>query len=73
MPLVIGVCIGFILGIIVALCVLRKDSVGNLVIADDPEEGTYMFLEIVKTDIRIIRSQSLIKLNVVDKGKIPLK
>ena len=69
MLLVIGICIGFVLGILAPLCVLRKESIGNLVIIDDPEDGSYMFLEISKAEIEELRIQPTVKLNVVDKGK----
>lgn len=69
MLLVIGICIGFVLGILATLCVLRKESIGNLVIIDDPEDGSYMFLEISKAEIEELRIQPTVKLNVVDKGK----
>ncbi len=69
MLLAIGICIGFVLGILVALCILRKGAIGNLVIIDDPEDGPYMFLEISKTEIEELRIQPTVKLNVVDKGK----
>ncbi len=65
----IGVFVGFLLGIMVVLCILRKGTVGNLVIIDDPEDGPYMFLEISKLDIERLRIEPVIKLNVVDKGK----
>ncbi len=67
--IVIGVFVGFLLGIMVVLCILRKGTVGNLVIIDDPEDGPYMFLEISKLDIERLRIEPVIKLNVVDKGK----
>ena len=69
MLLVIGICIGFALGILAVLCVLKKGAIGNLVIIDDPEDGSYMFLEISKTEIEELRIQPTGKLNVVDKGK----
>ena len=67
--IVIGVFVGFLLGIMVVLCILRKGTVGNLVIIDDPEDGPYMFLEISKLDNERLRIEPVIKLNVVDKGK----
>ena len=67
--IVIGVFVGFLLGIMVVLCILRKGTVGNLVIIDDPEDCPYMFLEISKLDIERLRIEPVIKLNVVDKGK----
>ena len=70
--IVIGVFVGFLLGIMVVLCILRKGTVGNLVIIDDPEDGPYMFLEISKLDIERLRIEPVIKLNVVDKGKTPV-
>ncbi len=69
MSLAIGICIGFALGILATLCILRKGSIGNLVIIDDPEDGPYMFLEISKTEIETLRVQPTVKLNVVDKGR----
>ena len=69
MELAIGICIGFTLGILIALCVLRKGATGNLVIIDDPEDGSYMFLEISKTEIEALRIQPTVKLNVIDKSK----
>ena len=45
MLIVVGVIIvGFLLGVAATLHVLRKDTIGNLVIADDPEDGSYRFL-----------------------------
>lgn len=73
MLLAIGLCIGFVFGISATLCVLRKGSIGNLMILDDPENGSYMFLEIGKTDIEELRMRSVIKLRVVDKGKVSHK
>lgn len=69
MSLAIGICIGFALGLLTILCVLKKGSIGNLVIIDDPEDGPYMFLEISKTEIETLRAQPTVKLNVVDKGR----
>lgn len=69
MALAVGICIGFVLGILVTLFVLKKGAIGNLVIIDDPEDGPYMFLEISKTEIESLRIQPTVKLNVVDKGK----
>lgn len=69
MALAIGICIGFVLGILSTLFVLKKGAIGNLVIIDDPEDGPYMFLEISKTEIEALRIQPTVKLNVVDKGK----
>lgn len=68
MSLAIGICIGFVLGIITTLCILKKGSIGNLVIIDDPENEPYMFLEISKMEIETLRVQPTVKLNVVDKG-----
>ncbi len=73
MLMVIGTCIGLMVGILVTLYILRRDTIGNLVIADDADEGSYMFLEISQTDIERLRIQSIIKLRVVDKGKVPHK
>lgn len=69
MALIIGICIGLVLGILATLCVLRKGAIGNLVIIDDQDDGPYMFLEISKTEIEELRIQRTVKLNVVDKGK----
>ena len=51
MLIVVGVIVGFLLGVAATLHVLRKDTIGNLVIAYDPEDGSYMFLEISRLDI----------------------
>ena len=67
--IVVGVIVGFLLGVAATLHVLRKDTIGNLVIADDPEDGSYMFLEISRLDIERLRAQPMVKLNVVNKGK----
>lgn len=68
--IVVGVIIvGFLLGVAATLHVLRKDTIGNLVIADDPEDGSYMFLEISRLDIERLRVQPTVKLNVVNKGR----
>ncbi len=67
--IVIGIIVGFLLGIAATLYILRKDTIGNLVIADDPEDGPYMFLEISRLDIERLRAQPTVKLNVVDKGR----
>lgn len=69
MLIVIGIIVGFLLGIAATLHVLRKDTIGNLVIADDPEDGSYMFLEISRLDIERLRAQPTAKLNVINKGK----
>lgn len=69
MSLAIGICIGFALGLLTILCVLKKGSIGNLVIIDDPDDGPYMFLEISKMEIETLRAQPTVKLNVVDKGR----
>lgn len=69
MFIVIGIFVGFLLGIIAALRVLRKDTIGNLVIADDPEDGSYIFLEISRLDIERLRVQPTIKLNIVNRGR----
>ncbi len=69
MLIVVGIIVGFLLGVTAALHVLRKDTIGNLVIADDPEDGSYMFLEISRLDIERLRAQPTVKLNVVNKGK----
>lgn len=69
MLIVVGIIVGFLLGIVATLRVLKKDAIGNLVIADDPEDGSYMFLEISKTEIEALRIQPTVKLNVVDKGR----
>lgn len=67
--IVVGIIVGFLLGIAAILYILRKDTIGNLVIADDPEDGSYMFLEISRLDIERLRVQPTVKLNVVNKGK----
>lgn len=69
MLIVIGVIVGFLLGVAVTMHVLRKDTIGNLVIADDSEDGSYMFLEISRLDIERLRAQPMVKLNVVNKGR----
>lgn len=69
MPIVIGIIVGFLLGIVATLRVLKKDTIGNLVIADDSEDGSYMFLEISRLDIERLRTQPTVKLNVVNRGK----
>lgn len=69
MALAIGICIGFVLGILSTLFVLKRGAIGNLVIIDDSEDGPYMFLEISKTEIKTLRVQPTVKLNVVDKGR----
>ena len=51
MLIVVGIIVGFLLGIAATLYILSKDTIGNLVIADDPEDGYYMFLEISRLDI----------------------
>ena len=67
--IVVGVIIGVLLGVAATLHVLRKDTIGNLVIADDPEDGSYMFLEISRLDIERLKTQPMVKLNVVNKGR----
>ena len=47
MLIVVGVIVGFLLGVAATLHVLRKDTIGNLVIADDPEDGSYMLTAIL--------------------------
>ena len=69
MLIVVGIIVGFLLGVTAALHVLRKDTIGNLVIADDPEDGSYMFLEISRLNIERLRVQPTVKLNVVNKGR----
>lgn len=69
MLIVVGVIVGFLLGVAATLHVLRKGTIGNLVIADDPEDGSYMFLEISRLDIERLRAQPMVKLNVVNKGR----
>ncbi len=69
MLIVVGVIIGVLLGVAATLHVLRKDTIGNLVIADDLEDGSYMFLEISRLDIERLRAQPMVKLNVVNKGR----
>lgn len=64
---IIGICIGFILGIAVTLCFLKKGSIGNLVVAEDADEASYLFLEITKADIEKLRAHTIIKLNVIDR------
>ena len=67
--IVVGVIVGFLLGVAATLHVLRKDTIGNLVIEDDPEDGSYMFLEISRLDIERLKTQPMVKLNVVNKGR----
>ena len=67
--IIIGVFVGFLLGVATTLCALRKGTIGNLVIADDPEDGSYMFLEISRLNIERLRVQPTVKLNVVNKGR----
>lgn len=67
--IVVGIIVGFLLGIAATLYILSKDTIGNLVIADDPEDGSYMFLEISRLDIERLRVQPTVKLNVVNKGR----
>lgn len=69
MLIIIGAFVGFLLGVTATLHVLRKDTIGNLVIADDPEDGSYMFLEISRLDIERLRVQPTVKLNVINRGK----
>lgn len=73
MLLIIGICIGLVVGVLVTLYVVRRDTIGNLVIADDADGDSYMFLEISRADIERLRVQPIIKLRVVDKGKVPHK
>lgn len=67
--IVVGIIVGFLLGIAATLYILRKDTIGNLVIADDPEDGSYMFLEISSLNIERLRTQPTVKLNVVNRDK----
>ena len=67
--IVAGIIVGFLLGVVAAMDAFRKGTIGNLVITDDPEDGPYMFLEISRSDIERLRSQSTVKLNVVDRGR----
>ena len=69
MLIVIGIIVGFLFGTAVALHVLRKDTSGNLVIEDDPEDGSYIFLEISRLYIERLRVQPTVKLNVVNRGR----
>lgn len=69
MSLVIGICVGFVFGILVTLCVLRKGAIGNLIIIHDSEDGPYIFLEISKTEIETLRVKPTVKLNVVNRGR----
>lgn len=69
MLIVAGIIVGFLLGVVAAMDAFRKGTIGNLVITDDPEDGPYMFLEISRSDIERLRSQSTVKLNVVDRGR----
>lgn len=69
MLIVVGIIVGFSLGVATTLCFLRKDTIGNLVIEDDPDDGSYMFLEISRLDIERLRVQPTVKLNVVNRGR----
>lgn len=69
MLIVIGIIVGFLFGTAVTLRVLRKGTIGNLVIVDDPEDGSYLFLEISRLDIERLIVQPTVKLNVVNRGK----
>lgn len=73
MLVIIGVCIGIIIGTLVKQYSIKNDLIGNLVIINDLDEECYIFLEIEKTDINKLRKQSIIKLNVIDKGYISHK
>ena len=68
LTILLTLCVGIIIGMLSGLALLRSRSLGNLIIADDPEEGTYIFLEISKSDVDTIRHQEIIKLTVIDKG-----
>lgn len=67
MLVIIGVCIGIIIGMLVKRYSIKSDLIGNLIIINDLNEECYIFLEIEKTDINKLRKQSIIKLNVIDK------
>lgn len=69
MLIVVGIIVGFLLGVAATLHILRRNTIGNLMIADDPEDGSYMFLEISRLDIERLRTQPTVKLNVVNRGR----
>lgn len=69
MLLVIGICIGLVVGMLASIYIQKVGAIGNLVIADDPDDGAYIFLELMKTDMGMLRRQAVIKLNVINKGR----
>lgn len=73
MLVIIGFCIGIIIGMLVKRYFIKNDLIGNLVIVNESDKECYIFLEIEKTDINKLRKQSIIKLNVIDKGYISHK
>ena len=70
---IIALCIVFLVGLIAGLFFCRKDSIGNLIIVDDPDDGPYMFIELTKTDVHSLRRQNSIELKVVDRRRYPQK
>lgn len=71
--MIIGIFTGILIGVLIAIFAIKIRTIGNLVIIDDPDGGSYMFLEINKADVDILRKQRVVKLNIVDKCKMPHK
>ena len=69
MLIVVGIIVGFLLGVAATLHILRKDTIGNLMIGDDPKDRSCILPEISGLDIERLRVQPMVKLNVVNKGK----
>lgn len=68
MWLVLSLLAGLVVGSIATRLFLRSRSIGNLVVIDDPDDGTYMFMEITRSDVEHLRKEKIIKLTVVDRG-----
>lgn len=64
------ICVLIILLLLKGGWTLNRRCDGNLVIFDEPEEGTQMFLEIAtESDIQKLQKQTVAKFKIINKGR----
>lgn len=65
--ILLGVAIGLLIAIFITKFTSKIKTVGNLVIIDDPDDGSYLFLELSGSNISSIRSERFVQMNVVNR------
>lgn len=67
MNLILGLCIGILLGVSITLLSLKGSSDGKLhMVTDEQDGGSYMFLEL-NTDVNSIKTKKIATFEITQK------